>query len=443
MVHTIIIMGAAGKDFHVFNTIYRHDANTKVVCFTATQIPDIAGRKYPAQLAGPLYPEGIPIFPEEEVEELIKKFKVDECVFAYSDVSHKDWLAPRRARVEKAGAKFSFPDHKKTWLKSTKPVVAVCAVRTGSGKSQTTRKAAELLRAHGLKVVVCRHPMPYGDLVKQEVQRFAKVQDFVDQKCTLEEIEDYEHHIVSGSVLFAGVDYEKILRAAEKEADVILWDGGNNDTPFFAPDIYICIADPLRPGHEVDFYPGDFNFKHANIIIINKIDSAKYLDVESIIENAKRLNPTATIIKAKSKVIVSDEAAIKGKKCLVIEDGPTTTHGHMKTGAGMVAAIRGGASEIIDPRPYLVGTLKDTFAKYPNIGQLLPAMGYGDKQLHDLEATINNTPCECVIIGTPIDLGRYIKLDAKHQGVRVTYELDEYGHPDLEDVLKPLWEKKH
>ena len=429
----VLIMGAAGKDFHIFNTLYRDNPEINIVAFTATQIPDIYGRKYPAQLAGKQYPEGIKIYAEEQLAELIKDLKVEEVIFAYSDVSYKDWIEPRKKIVEDAGAKFSYPDHFKTFVKSTKPVIAVTAVRTGSGKSQTTRKIAMILRDKGFKIAAIRHPMPYGDLVKQKVQRFGELEDLKKHNCTIEEIEEYEPHIISGSVVFAGVDYEAILREAEKEADVILWDGGNNDTPFYMSDLWFVVADPLRPGHELLYYPGDVNFKNADVIIINKMDSAKPEDVETVINNAKKYNPNAKIIKADSKVIVENPDAITGKRVLVVEDGPTCTHGNMKTGAGTVAAERFGAAEIVDPRPFLKGLLAETFKKYPEIGKLLPAMGYSDQQIKDLEDTINESDADVIVIGTPIDLGRIIKINKP--SVRVKYDLDEKGKPDLEEIL--------
>ena len=440
MAKKLLIMGAAGKDFHVFNTIYRDNADFEIVAFTATQIPDIDDRKYPAELAGKLYPDGIAIYPEEQLAELIKKFEVEEVIFAYSDVNYETWIGPRRKIVEDAGAKFSYPDHFKTFVKSTKPVIAVTAVRTGSGKSQTTRKIATMLREMGYKVSAARHPMPYGDLAAQKVQRFGELADLVKHKCTIEEIEEYEPHIASGGVIYAGVDYEAILREAEKEGDIVLWDGGNNDTPFFAADLWMVVADPLRPGDELTYFPSDVNFKNAHVIIINKMDSATPEGIKIIEDNAKKYNPNAIIVYADSKVTIDDPEALKGKRVLVVEDGPTCTHGMMKTGAGTVAAERFGAAEIVDPRPFLKGKLADTFVKYPNVGKLLPAMGYSDQQIKDLEDTINASDVDMVVIGTPIDLGRIIKINKP--SVRVQYDLDEKGKPDMESILADFL-KKH
>ncbi len=429
----VLILGAAGKDFHVFNTVYRDDRDVRVVAFTATQIPNIDGRRYPPALAGAAYPEGVPIHPEADAARLVRELKVDEAVFAYSDVSY-DYIEERRRIVEGAGAKLTLPDPDRTMLPSTKPVVAVCAVRTGSGKSQTTRKVAEVLRAKGRRVVVCRHPMPYGDLVAQEVQRFETIADLARHRCTIEEMEEYEPHLARGTVVFAGVDYGKILRLAEKEADVVLWDGGNNDTPFFRPDLHIVVADPLRAGHEVTYYPGRVNFERAHVIVINKMDSAGPEGVRTIEANARKMNPKATIVRANSPVSATDPSKIRGRRVVCIEDGPTCTHGDMAYGAAYVAAQRMGAKEIIDPRPFAVGTIADTYRKYPTTGKVIPAMGYGDAQVRDLEATVNGVPgCECVIVGTPIDLSRLVKFRADH--VRVTYELAEIGKPDLAELL--------
>ncbi len=429
----ILILGAAGKDFHVFNTVYRDDPDARVVAFTATQIPNIDGRRYPPALAGTRYPDGVPIHPEADLARLVRDLKVDEAVFAYSDVSY-DYIEERRRIVEKAGAKLTLPDPARTMLPSSKPVVAVCAVRTGSGKSQTTRRVAEVLKAKGRRVAVCRHPMPYGDLTAQEVQRFAVIADLAKHRCTIEEMEEYEPHLARGTVVFAGVDYEKILRLAEKEADVVLWDGGNNDTPFFRPDLHIVVADPLRAGHEVTYYPGRVNFEMAHAIVINKMDSATTEAVKSIEANAARMNPKARIVHANSPVSATDPAKIRGKRVVCIEDGPTCTHGDMAYGAAYVAAQRLGAKEILDPRPYAVGTLAATYAKYPTTGKVVPAMGYGEAQVHDLEATVNAVPgCECVIVGTPIDLSRLVRFSVDH--VRVTYELEEIGKPDLPELL--------
>ena len=432
MTKRVLIMGAAGKDFHVFNTVYRGRTDVRVECFTATQIPGIDGRKYPTELAGPEYPEGIPIEDEADLESLIKEREIDHVVFAYSDVSY-DYVEGKRKLVEAAGATFEESPVDETMIKSTKPVIAICAVRTGCGKSQTTRKVAEILKDMGKKVVAIRHPMPYGDLAKQAVQRFASVDDLKKHECTIEEMEEYEPHITTGTIIYAGVDYEAIVREAEKEADVILWDGGNNDIPFYKPDLWITVADPHRPGHELSYYPGKVNAERAGVIVMNKMDSAKADDVKTVEANLKKLNPNATVIYANSPVSVTDASVIEGKRVLVVEDGPTLTHGGMKYGAGVVAAQKFGAREIVDPRPYLVGELAATFEKYPEIGQILPAMGYGDKQMADLQATIEKADVEAVVIGTPIDLGRVISIDKPN--TRVTYDLDDYSDPSLGQVI--------
>ena len=432
----IIIIGAAGRDFHNFNTYYRDNDDFKVVAFTAAQIPDIAGRKYPASLAGKLYPEGIPIHEQSELETLIKDLNVDACVFSYSDVPY-NYVMSLGAKVNAAGATFSMLGHKNTMIKSTKPVVAVGAVRTGCGKSQTSRRVAEILMAEGLKVIAIRHPMPYGDLEAQKVQRFATIEDLKTHECTIEEMEEYEPHIERGNVIYAGVDYEAIVRAAENDpagCDVILWDGGNNDFPFYKPDLMITVTDPHRPGHELTYYPGEVTLRLADVVVINKIDSADFADILSVRENIESVNPDAIVVDAASTISVDNPGAIKGKRVLVIEDGPTLTHGDMKIGAGIVAAKRFGAAEIVDPRPYAVGKIAETFKIYPGIGNLLPAMGYGEEQMRDLQATIDNTDCDSVIIATPIDLGRVINISKAH--TRVAYELQEIGHPDMEDVLK-------
>ncbi|HNX72734.1 MAG TPA: cyclic 2,3-diphosphoglycerate synthase [Spirochaetales bacterium] len=434
----IIIIGAAGRDFHNFNTHYRNDPNAEVVAFTAAQIPDIAGRKYPAELAGPLYPQGIPIFAESDLPSLIQDLNVDECVFAYSDVPYAH-VMKMSAIVNAAGASFTLLGPKDTQIKSTKPVIAVCAVRTGSGKSQTSRKIVQMLMARGLKVVAIRHPMPYGDLVKQKVQRYATVADLAKYECTIEEMEEYEPHVVRGNVIYAGVDYEAILRQAEQEADVILWDGGNNDFSFYVPDLTITVADPLRAGNEVSFYPGEVSLRTADVIVINKIDSASPENVQLVRENISRVNPNAMVIDAASPINVDKPELIKGKRVLCVEDGPTLTHGMMKLGAAVVAARKFQAAELVDPRPYVVGKLADTFRTYPNIGTLLPAMGYGEEQIHDLEQTINRTDCDTVVIGTPIDLNRVIKINKPT--VKVGYELQEIGKPDLVDVLDAFCKK--
>ncbi len=429
----VIIMGAAGRDFHNFNTFFRNNEQYEVVAFTATQIPNIDGRKYPPELAGKLYPKGIDIYPESELARLIKKFAVDEVVFSYSDVPY-NYVMSRSALANAAGADFKVLGPRHTMLKSTKPIIAVCAVRTGSGKSQTTRKVVQLLREAGKKVVAVRHPMPYGNLVAQRVQRFARLEDLDKHDCTIEEREEYEPHIVSGNVIYAGVDYEAILREAEKEADIIVWDGGNNDLPFYRPDLHITVVDPHRPGDEVSYYPGEANLRMADVLVINKIDTAYPEDINAVRDSIYTLNPGAVVIEAASPIFVEDYELIKGKRVLAVEDGPTLTHGEMSYGAAIVAAEKFGAAEIIDPRPFTVGTITETFQKYPEIGTLLPAMGYGDKQIRDLEATINKTDCDVVIIGTPIDLRKLVKLNKP--AVRVRYELQEIGKPDLSDALK-------
>ena len=430
-----IIMGAAGRDFHNFNVVYRHNEQYEVVAFTATQIPDIEGRNYPPALAGALYPEGIPIYDENELERLIQEHHVEEVVFSYSDISY-DYVMHMASRVLALGAHFKLLGGEQTMIRSTKPVVSVCAVRTGCGKSQTTRKVAQVLKAAGKQVAAIRHPMPYGDLAKQGVQRFATLEDLQKHDCTIEEMEEYEPHINQGTVVFAGADYEAIAREAEKEADIILWDGGNNDMSFYKPDLAIVVTDPHRPGHELAYYPGETNLIMADVVIINKVDTADHQGVETVRNNIKAVNPGAVIIEGASPITVEDSDLITGKKVLVVEDGPTLTHGEMKIGAGMVAAEKFNAAETVDPRPFLVGKLQETFAHYPKIGTLLPAMGYGDEQIQDLEATINNTECDLVIIGTPIDLRRII--DIKHPSVRVTYDLEETSTPTVADVLQPL-----
>jgi len=427
-----IIMGAAGRDFHNFNTVYRDNGQYDVVAFTATQIPNIDDRKYPAPLAGRLYPKGIPIYDESELEPLIRRHRVDEVVFAYSDVPY-NYLMDRSSIVNAAGAHFKLLGAAPTMIKSTKPVVSVCAVRTGCGKSQTTRRIAGLLREAGYKVAAVRHPMPYGDLVKQRVQRFAEVGDLAKHNCTIEEIEEYEPHIVSGGIIYAGVDYQAILEQAQEEADIILWDGGNNDLPFYKPDLHIVVADPLRVGNELTYYPGEANLRLADVVIINKVDSADAAAITQLRTNIRSVNPRAQIVDAASPIFVDNPELITGKRALVVEDGPTLTHGEMKFGAGIVAAQRFGASEIVDPRPYTVGTITDTFKKYPGIGTLLPAMGYGEKQMRDLAETINRAKCDVVIIGTPIDLNRIIKI--RKPTVRVRYELQEIGQPTLPEIL--------
>ncbi len=434
----VIIIGAAGRDFHNFNTYFRNNENYNVVAFTAAQIPDIAGRKYPAELAGKFYPAGIPIYLEADLPKLIKEHNVDECVFAYSDVPYSHVMG-MSAIVNAAGAAFSLLGPKDTQIKSTKPVIAVGAVRTGAGKSQTSRKIVQLLMEKGLKVVAIRHPMPYGDLVAQKVQRFATVEDLKKHKCTIEEMEEYEPHVVRGNVIYAGVDYEAILREAEKEADVILWDGGNNDFPFYKQDLMITVADPHRPGNETSFYPGECTLRMADVVVINKIDSASPEGIQTVRESIERINPKAIVIDGASPISVDKPELIKGKRCLVVEDGPTLTHGHMKIGAGTVAARKFGAKELVDPRPYVVGKLAETFKIYPNIGTLLPAMGYGDQQVKDLEATINKTDCDTVVIATPIDLNRIVKITKPT--VKVGYDLQEIGNPNLTEVIDEFCKK--
>ncbi len=429
----VLIMGAAGRDFHNFNTVFRDNEAYEVVAFTATQIPNIDGRRYPAELAGRLYPSGIPIYPESEMPTLIRILGVDQVVFAYSDVNNQ-YVMSKAATAVAAGADFRLMGPKDTMVASSKPVVAVCAVRTGSGKSQTTRYVASALQQLGKKVVAIRHPMPYGDLVKQTAQRFATYEDLDLHDTTIEEREEYEPHIDRGVIVYAGVDYEAILRQAEQEADVILWDGGNNDLPFYKPDLHIVVADPHRAGHEMTYWPGTANFRMADVIVINKVDTADLRPISQIRDAAAAVNPGATIVEAASPIFVDDPAAIRGKRVLVIEDGPTLTHGEMKYGAGIVAARRFGAAEIIDPRPYTVGTITETFEKYPEIGTLLPAMGYGGEQVKDLEETIRRVPCDMVISATPIDLTRVAKI--YHPVQRVRYELQVIGQPDLGEILK-------
>ncbi len=435
----VIIIGAAGRDFHNFNTYYRNNENYNVVAFTAAQIPDIDGRKYPAGLAGGMYPDGIPIYAQSELSRLIKELDVDVCAFSYSDVSYQEVMAVG-AEVNAAGADFLLIGPKETMIESTKPVIAVGAVRTGCGKSQTSRRIIEALMAHGMKVVTIRHPMPYGDLVAQKVQRFATIDDLKKHNCTIEEMEEYEPHVVRGNVIYSGVDYEAILREAEKEADVILWDGGNNDFPFYKPDLMVTVVDPHRPGHELNYYPGETTLRLADIVVINKMDSAGPEGIQTVRENIALVNPNAMVVDGASPLTVDKPELIKGKKVLVVEDGPTLTHGHMKIGAGTVAAKKYGAGELIDPRPHAVGRLQDTFKIYPEIGTLLPAMGYGEQQIKDLEATIRNTPCDTVVIGTPIDLSRVVNID--QPTVKVGYELQEIGHPVLCDLVCDFLKEK-
>ena len=431
----VLIMGAAGRDFHNFNVIYRNDPQSKVVAFTATQIPNIEGRLYPPELSGELYPDGIPILDEVDLSRLISEFKVDDVVFAYSDVSH-EYVMHKASKVLKCGSNFKLLGGEKTMIKSNKPVIAIGAVRTGSGKSQTTRRVAEVLTYAGVSVAVIRHPMPYGDLTKQKVQRFATIEDLKKHDCTIEEMEEYEPHIDRGSVVFAGIDYKAILDKAEKEADIILWDGGNNDMPFYKPDLFLVVVDPHRPGHELLFYPGESNLLMADVVVINKMDTAEPENIATVKANIASVNPGATIIEAASPVTVEKPDVIKGKRCLVVEDGPTLTHGGMKFGAGIVAAEKFGATEVVDPRPWITGTIAETFESYPDIGKLLPAMGYGEQQIKDLEATINAADCDVVIIGTPIDLRRLLHIEKP--SVRVTYNLKETGRPTVANVLEPF-----
>ncbi len=437
MARRILIQGAAGRDFHNFNTMYRGNRAYEVVGFTAAQIPDIAGRRYPAKLAGKGYPKGIPIFAESEIEKLIEKLKVDEVVFSYSDVPH-GFVMHQASRAIAAGADFGLLGPVRTMLKSKVPVVAVCAVRTGSGKSQTTRKVCELLKANGLRVVAIRHPMPYGDISKQICQRFARIEDLDKHDCTIEEREEYEPHIVSGTIIYAGVDYGVILKEAEKEADVIVWDGGNNDLPFYKPDLHITVADPHRPGHELTYYPGEINLMMADVVVINKVGTADRHGVNTVRQSIASRNPDAIVIEAASPVYADNPSLIRGKRVLVVEDGPTLTHGEMRYGAGVVAAEQFGAAAIVDPRPWIQGKIKDTFKTYPGIGSVLPAMGYGEQQIADLGATINAADVDTVVIATPIDLRRLIKI--KKPTVRIRYELQEIGSPNLTEVLGEFWQ---
>lgn len=433
-----LIMGAAGRDFHNFNVFFRNNSDYEVVAFTATQIPDIEGRTYPPGLAGPRYPKGIPIYAESDLVKLIREMQVDQVVFAYSDVPH-EYVMHKASTVLAAGADFRLMGLKATQIKSSKPVVSVCAVRTGSGKSQTTRRVSLVLRKMGYKVAAIRHPMPYGDLTKQVAQRFAEYSDLDRYDCTIEEREEYEPHLDNGVLVFAGVDYERILRMAEQEVDIILWDGGNNDFPFYVSDFKIVVADPHRPGHELSYHPGETNARSADVFVINKVDTATEENVIKVRENLRSVNPNAIVIEAASPLFVDNPTAIRGKRVLAVEDGPTLTHGEMAYGAAWVAARRFGAAEIVDPRPYAVGSIKATYAKYPTTGAVLPAMGYGDHQTRELEETINRSDADLVLIGTPIDLNRIIKIAKPSQ--RVRYELQEIGQPTLEDLLKAKFGK--
>lgn len=441
MKKNVIIIGAAGRDFHNFNIYYRGNDSFNVVAFTAAQIPDIDGRKYPTELAGNLYPDGIPIYAEEDLPNLIEDLKVDYCVFSYSDVPYERVMSVS-ALVNASGANFMLLGPADTMVKSTKPLIAVGAVRTGCGKSQTSRRILELLMEKGLKVVAIRHPMPYGNLVEQRVQRFATIDDLHKHKCTVEEMEEYEPHVVRGDVIYAGVDYEDILHAAENDpdgCDVVLWDGGNNDFPFYKPDLNITVVDPHRPGHELRYYPGEVTLRLSDVVVINKMDTADAEDIQTVRESIAKVAPKAIVVDAASPIRVDNPSLIRGKRVLVVEDGPTLTHGEMKIGAGTVAARKFGAAEMIDPRPYTVGKLSETFEIYPNIGTLLPAMGYSEEQLKDLETTINNTECDSVVIGTPIDLNRLIKI--KTPNTRVHYDLQEIGQPDLKEIIDAFVEK--
>ena len=434
-----IIMGAAGRDFHNFNTFFRGNKDYEVVAFTATQIPDIEGRTFPKELAGDLYPSGIPIFAEADLSDLIKKHGVQQVIFAYSDVPH-EYVMHRAALVNAAGADFRLMGTRYTQIKSSKPVVSICAVRTGSGKSQTTRRVSLILRELGYKVAAIRHPMPYGNLIRQEVQRFADYDDMDEAECTIEEREEYEPHLDNGVLVFAGVDYEKIVRQAEKEVDIVLWDGGNNDLPFYVSDYQIVVADPHRPGHEMKYYPGETNARLADVFVINKVDTASPDAVIAVRESLRNLNPKAIQIEAASPLFVDNPDGIRGKRVLVIEDGPTLTHGEMAYGAGFVAARRFGAAEIVDPRPFAIKSIAATYKKYPKTGPILPAMGYGEAQMKDLEATINASDVDLVLVGTPIDLGRLIKMNKPSQ--RVRYELQEIGQPTLQELLARKFGKK-
>jgi len=434
-VTTVLIMGAAGRDFHNFNVVFRDQPEYRVVAFTAAQIPNIAGRRYPPELAGSLYPQGIPIHPEDALESLIETYKVDQVIFAYSDISHED-VMHQASRVLAAGADFSFLGGHRTMVPAKKPVVSVCAVRTGAGKSPATRKIASLLREEGFRVAVIRHPMPYGDLAKQAAQRFACLDDLRAADCTIEEMEEYEPHIREGHVVFAGVDYERILREAEREADVIVWDGGNNDIPFFVSDLEIVLVDPHRAGHERTYFPGEVNLLRADVLVLTKMDTASQEQVQVVRANIRQFNPKASVLETAMPVTVDHPHLIKGKRVLVIEDGPTLTHGGMSFGAGVLAAKQQGAGEFVDPRPYAVGTIQQTFIQYPHIGNLLPAMGYGAAQIRELEDTINRVPCDVVLIATPVDLGRIISI--KHPTCRVMYSLEEQGIPGLRDVLQGI-----
>ncbi|MFC1609647.1 cyclic 2,3-diphosphoglycerate synthase [Myxococcota bacterium] len=427
-----IIMGAAGRDFHNFNTRFRNNEQHEIVAFTATQIPYIVGRTYPSEIAGPLYPNGIPIHDESEIVDLIRGQDIEQVFFSYSDVSY-DYLMSRASVVQAAGADFILAEPFGTMLPADKPVVAVCAVRTGCGKSQTTRMVAGLLKKRGLRVAVVRHPMPYGKLIEQRCQRFESIEDMERQKCTIEEMEEYEPHIREGFLVFAGVDYAEILTAAQKEADAVLWDGGNNDTPFFKPDLHVVVADPHRVGHERRYYPGELNTRLADVFVINKEDSAEPDNIAKLSSSLAELNPGAALVHANSKVTVDDPDSLRGKRVLCVEDGPTLTHGEMTFGAAVIAAKRHGATEIVDPRPWVQGAIQETFDKYPNIGPVLPAMGYSQQQIADLGATIDRVDADITLIGTPINLTRLVKLNKP--ALRVQYDLEEKGEPSLTTIV--------
>ncbi len=434
----MVILGAAGRDFHNFNVFFRDNPSYRVVAFTAAQLPNISGRRYPPDLAGSLYPEGIPILSEEDLPKIIEENSIDLVVFSYSDVPHQ-YIMERAAVAQAHGADFMLLGPKSTMLKSKKPVVAVTAVRTGSGKSPTSRRVARILRERGIRVAVIRHPMPYGNLSEQAVQRFETLEDLDREKCTIEEREDYEPHIRMGSVVFAGVDYARILERAEAEADVILWDGGNNDFPFYVPDLWITVADPLRAGHELTYWPGSVNIRAADVVIINKVDVASSAEIEEVRSNVISVNPGATIIEAAMPISVDRPELIRGKRVLVVEDGPTVTHGEMGFGAGYLAALRFGASEIVDPRPFAVGSIRETFEKYGHLKDVLPAVGYGDRQMRELEEVINGADADTVILGTPTDLSRYLRINKP--AVHVTYEIQEIGSPTLADVVDEFLER--
>jgi predicted GTPase len=428
----VLIMGAGGRDFHVFNTCYRDDPAREVVAFTATQIPGIEHRVYPPELAGPLYPQGVPVFPEADLERLMRERRVKEVVFAYSDV-HEDLLERLGRRVRTLGASFAPFDPDRTMLRSRHPCVAVCAVRTGCGKSAVSRYVVAALKALGRRPVVLRHPMPYGDLRRQGVQRFARLADLDAHSCTIEEMEEYEPHILAGNVVFAGADYARILEAAEQEGDLIVWDGGNNDTPFVKPDLHVTLVDPLRPGHELTYFPGRCNLERADVVVVGKTDEARPGDVETVLGNIARVNPRAAVCRGRSPVVLTDEEGVRGRRALVIEDGPTATHGGMGYGAGLVAARRAGAAEIVDPRPFAKGLIAQAFRDYPHLHDVLPALGYGEAELKDLEATIDATDCDVVVVGTPIDLSRVIRI--RKPVVRATYRYEDASQPGLAEIL--------